>query len=114
MDEDNLFTSPQEIFGENEHYYTDYNRDYNITKVNDIVYEKAFRDKVEKFLCDGKVKIFRSPTEGAFLVRLMDVSFTPQQSLGRRIWNFSATAYEVAELNEENLKKYGFIIEESE
>lgn len=114
MDEDNLFTSPQEIFGENEHYYTDYNRDYNITKVNDIVYEKAFRDKVEKFLYDGKVKIFRSPTEGAFLIRLMDVSFTPQQVLGRRIWNFSATAYEVAELNEENLKKYGFIIEESE
>ena len=114
MDEDNLFTSPQEIYGENEHYYHDYNRDYNITKVNDIVYEKAFRDKVEAFLCDGKVKLFRSPTEGVFLVRLMDVSFTPQQPLGRRIWNFSATAYEVAEVNEENLKKYGFIIEETE
>lgn len=114
MDEDNLFTSPQEIYGENEHYYHDYNRDYNITKVNDIVYEKAFRDKVEAFLCDGKVKLFRSPTEGVFLVRLMDVSFTPQQPLGRRIWNFSATAYEVAEVNEENLKKYGFVIEETE
>ena len=47
-------------------------------------------------------------------MRLMDVSFTPQQTLGRRIWNFSATAYEVAEYNEENLKKYGFIIEETE
>lgn len=114
MDEDNLFTSPQEIYGENEQYYTDYNRSYNITKATDIVYEKAFRDKVEEFLYDGKVKILRSPTEGVFLVRLMDVSFTPQQTLGRRIWNFSATAYEVAEYNEENLKKYGFIIEETE
>lgn len=114
MDEDNLFTSPQEIYGENEQYYTDYNRSYNITKATDIVYEKAFRDKVEEFLYNGKVKILRSPTEGVFLVRLMDVSFTPQQTLGRRIWNFSATAYEVAEYNEENLKKYGFIIEETE
>lgn len=114
MDEDNLFTSPEEIYGENEQYYIDYNRSYNITKATDIVYEKAFRDKVEEFLYDGKVKILRSPTEGVFLVRLMDVSFTPQQTLGRRIWNFSATAYEVAEYNEENLKKYGFIIEETE
>lgn len=114
MDKDNLFTSPQEIYGENEQYYTDYNRSYNITKATDIVYEKAFRDKVEEFLYNGKVKILRSPTEGVFLVRLMDVSFTPQQTLGRRLWNFSATAYEVAEYNEENLKKYGFIIEETE
>ena len=113
MDEDNLFTSPQELYGDNEQYYNDYNRYYNITKATDVVYEKAFRNKVEEFLYDGKVKILRSPTEGVFLVRLMDVSFTPQQALGRRIWNFSATAYEVAEYNEENLKKYGFIIEEN-
>lgn len=113
MDEDNLFTSPQELYGDNEQYYNDYNRYYNITKATDVVYEKAFRNKVEEFLYDGKVKILRSPTEGVFLVRLMDVSFTPQQALGRRIWNFSATAYEVAEYNEENLKKYGFIVEEN-
>ena len=54
--------------------------------------------------------MFRSPTEGNFIVGLLNISFTPNTQLGRLISNFSAQAYEVMEFNIENLKKY-YIIE---
>jgi hypothetical protein len=55
---------------------------------------------------DGKVKLFRSPTEGNYLVRLTDVSFSPNQQLGRMIWTFSATANEIAANTIDNYYKY--------
>ena len=70
-------------------------------------YEKRFRDKVIKFLYDGKYKLFKSPTEGNIIVRLTDISFTPNQSLGRMIYNFSCNAHEMAEATFDNLIKYG-------
>lgn len=72
----------------------------------EVFLEKQFRDKVMKFLYDGRVKLFKSETEGNILVRLMDISFTPNKSLGRRIYSFSATAYEIDEPTFENYKKY--------
>ena len=39
----------------------------------------------------------------------MDASFTPNAILGRRIVSFTATAYEVAECNIENFKKYDIL-----
>ena len=59
-----------------------------------------------EFLTDGEVKLFRSETEGNVLVRLMNVSFTPNQALGRMVYSFSATAYEIDECNFENYNKY--------
>jgi hypothetical protein len=38
-----------------------------------------------EFLYDGQVKLFRSPTEGNYLIRLTDVSFSPNEQLGRMI-----------------------------
>ena len=49
-----------------------------------FVYEKFFRDKVREFLQNSNVKLFRSPTEGNFLVKLMNVNYSPNQSLGRK------------------------------
>ena len=62
-----------------------------------------------EFLYDGEVKLFRSPTEGNMLIRVMDASLTPNQQVGRYLWSFSATAYEIAEHTYENLNKYNFL-----
>jgi hypothetical protein len=39
----------------------------------------------------------------------MKVSLTPENKLGRMLHNFSSTAYEIADFNNENLIKLGFI-----
>lgn len=73
----------------------------------DYTYEKNFRNLVLKFLQDGEVKLFKSPTEGNILVRLTDVNCTPIQSTNRLIYSFSSTAYEIDECTIDNYIKYG-------
>ena len=109
IDEDDLFTSLEELFGDNLKLYTPYNEKRRITEANDIVYEKLFKDKVIEFLYSDQPKLFRSATEGNFLVKVMDASFSPNATLGRRIVSFTATAYEIAECNIDNFKKYGIL-----
>lgn len=111
MDEDNLFTSREELFGKNLDFYDQFNQDNEITRATDIVYEKAFRDKVLEFLYANDVKIFKSPTEGNFLVKLMDISISPFGPTGRRIWSFSATATEIDDFTIDKCKEYGIIPE---
>lgn len=62
--------------------------DYNITA------ERRFKLAVLEWLNNGKPKLFKSPTEGNYIVRLMNVSLTPEDQLGRMLHNFSATGYE--------------------
>ena len=109
IDESDLFTSLEELFGKHLYLYTDYNDDHRITEANNIVYEKLFKDKVIEFLYSEQPKLFRSATEGNFIVKIMDVSFSPNATLGRRIVSFTATAYEVAECNIDNFKKYDIL-----
>ena len=109
IDESELFTSLEELFGDNLKLYASHNNKNRITEANDIVYEKLFKDKVIEFLYNEQPKLFRSATEGNFIVKAMDASFTPNATLGRRIVSFTATAYEVAECNIENLKKYDIL-----
>lgn len=109
IDESNLFTSIEELFGKHLYLYTDYNNNHKITEANNIVYEKLFKDKVIEFLYSEQPKLFRSATEGNFIVKIMDVSFSPNATLGRRIVSFTATAYEVAECNIDNFKKYNIL-----
>lgn len=72
-----------------------------------IIKEQKFRQDVLDWLTDGEPKLFRSPTEGNILVRLLNVSLTPLEQLGRMLYTFNCTAYEIAECNYENLKNYG-------
>lgn len=116
MDENEKFITKEALYGgkENlrnyEHFNSmEVNRPFMTTIDNDFVYEKKFRDAVMQFLMDGKVKLFRSATEGNYLVRLTDVSFTPNQQLGRMIWTFSATANEVADNTIDNYYKYNIL-----
>lgn len=81
----------------------------NILWTDDYLWERFFREQVEKFLCNGKPKLFRSATEGNVLVFLNNVSFTPNKTLGRRIYEFSAQCTQIAEATVQNLKKYGII-----
>ena len=100
MDEENLFLSEEEI-GKYE-YVT------NLTSEN-LVKERTFKMKVLEWLTNGKPKLFRSPTEGNFIVRLMNTSLSPSDQVGRMLHTFSSTAYEVDEYNYQNLNKHGFI-----
>lgn len=109
IDESHLFTSLEELFGENLKLYTAHNEGNRITEANDIVYEKLFKDKVIEFLYSEQPKLFRSATEGNFIVKVMDASFSPNATLGRRIVSFTATAYEIAECNIDNFKNYGIL-----
>lgn len=76
--------------------------------------ERRFKMKLLEWLGDGQVKLFRSPAEGSFLVRLMNVSLTPEDRVGRLIHSFQASAFEVAELTYENLVQFGFFLLEQE
>lgn len=86
--------------------------DYTITSDmtdNNIFIERKFREKVEEFLNDFTCKLYRSPTEGNIVVNLMNISMTPNEMLGRMIYDFSATAYEVLDFTLPEMDKYGVI-----
>lgn len=109
MDESGLFTSRSEVFGDYVEKYNDYNKEKDIPIWRDVIWEKGFRDKVSNFLYADDVKLFRSPTEGNYLIKLMDVNFQPNQTLGRRLWSFSCNAFEIDDCNLENFDKYNIV-----
>lgn len=100
MDEDGLFCSKRTL-----------GISANITDLTseNIKAERVFKLKALEWLTDGKAKLFRSPTEGNYIVRLLNVSLSPNDTLGRMLHSFSATAYEVAKFNTQSLGDYGLI-----
>lgn len=105
-DEDNIFLSKDIIFGDLIQYYENFNDSEQITEYKDFLYEREFRNKIIDFLYDNSVKLFKSTPEGNILIKLMDISFSPVQSLGRMLYNFSATAYEIDECSIDNYDSY--------
>lgn len=106
-DENGSFITTDELYKNRKDLYDVYNEKNLITEYNDFTLERTFREKVLEFLTANDVKLFRSPAEGNILVRLMDVNFTPEQTLGRMIYSFSATAHEIDDINFNNFEKYG-------
>lgn len=103
----NLFkASEEEIYGDAFDLYQTYKDDNNVSPLRNYIYEKDFRERVMKFLYANDVKLLRSLTEGNVLVRLMNVSLSPNNSLGRLIYTFSCTAYEIDKANFESYNKY--------
>lgn len=100
MDEAGLFYSKKEL-----------GLDGNITDLtsDNIMAERLFKLKALEWLTDGQPKLFRSPTEGNYIVRLLNVSLSPNDTLGRMLHTFSATAYEIAKFNASSLEYYGLI-----
>ena len=76
---------------------------------NNIKAERLFKMKLLDWLGNGEIKLFKSPSEGNYLVRLMNISLSPEDKLNRMLHTFSCTAYEAKEFNFENLEELGFI-----
>lgn len=96
---------------DNENLFMDNSNFIHTTNLisENLFQERTFKMEVLAWLTNGKPKLFRSPSEGNFIVRLMNTSLTPTDSLGRMLHTFNSTAYEIAEYNYDNLYKYGFI-----
>ena len=71
--------------------------------------ERNFKLEALDWLTNGKPKLFRSPAEGNYIIRLTDVSLSPTDSLGRMLHSFNGMAYEVKEYTHKNLIETGLI-----
>jgi hypothetical protein len=99
MDEENLFILNNNSIEEKTTNFTS----------NNLAYERMFKTEVLEWLTNGEPKIFRSATEGNFIVRLLNISLTPNDSLGRMLHTFNCIAYEIADFNYSELNAYNFI-----
>ena len=82
-------------------------RTTNLVNYNFLA-ERRFKNKVLEWLGNGKPKFYKSPSEGNFIVRLMNPSLSPEDKTSRMIHNFSATAYELMEINSKNILENKF------
>lgn len=96
-DEETLFYSSSE-----------YDQTINLTSEN-IATERNFKLEVLEWLNNGEPKIYRSPSEGNYIVRLINVSMSPNDTVGRMLHTFTATAVEIEEFNYAGLETYNFI-----
>lgn len=80
----------------------------NLTAEN-IYRERQFKTNVYDWLTNGEVKLLRTPTEGNFLVRFINVSMTPNDQLSRMLHTVNMTAVEIDECTNENMRKYGLM-----
>ena len=113
-DTDELFLSAQEMGLSTEAPYRNAPSAQQIIRstqidTENIAAERAFKLAVLDWLTDGEPKIFRSPSEGNYIVRVMNTSLSPNDTLSRMLHTFNSTAYEIAEFNFDNLIKYGFV-----
>ena len=108
--ENGMHASPLDLYGTNEFggkdKYDEYNSRHNIDIYNNSIYERDFRQKVIEFLYKNDVKLYKSTTQGNILVKLMNISFTPNNTLSRHIYDFTCTAQEVDQFTIENCDKY--------
>ena len=82
--------------------------DYNVVPMEDRwAIEREFREQVLAWLNDGQPKLFRSGTEGNIVVILDNVSLSAEAQLSRKLYEFSATMYEIADCNYDNLVSLG-------
>lgn len=99
-DEEELFLTEQE--------YNLVEKTTNLTGEN-IGSERFFKTAVLNWLINGEKKLFKSPGEGNFIVRLMNVTLSPNDTLNRMLHTFNCNAYEIADFNYQNCKDLGFI-----
>ena len=96
-DEENLFFKTKDFDG-------------TIDLINTNIYEeREFKLEVLDWLNDGKPKLFKSPVEGNYLVRLLNISLTPIDTVGRMLHSFTATASQIAEQTHEALIEQNII-----
>lgn len=111
MDENNTFlkNGKKDIYKYNDivNLYEDYALSTGRYQY-DYTYERDFRAKVLDFLQDGKPKLFKSPSEGNIILRLSDISCSPDKTTDRLIYSLSFNANEIDDNIMSNYLKYGF------
>lgn len=104
IQDENLYNNNGEIVKASSFYTTT-----DLTPEN-TYNERQFKLEVLDWLTNGKPKLFRSPAEGNYLVRLMNTSLAPlSDGINRIVHTFSSTAYEIDDFSVENLIKYKII-----
>ena len=98
-DENKFFMNEEDYYGSMYQNYTIYNENNDIDDNYNYFWERAFRQELVKWLNDGEPKLYRSKTEGLMVVMLTDISLTPNKTLSRRLYDFSATVYEIQDGN---------------
>lgn len=98
-DENELFLNQEQYYGDMYQNKTIYDDNNNINEDRDYLWERAFRKELVSWLNDGEPKLYRSKTEGLMVVMLTDISLTPNKTLSRRLYDFSATVYEIEDGN---------------
>ena len=109
-DNNHIFATENQLRDNQTDLYTIAHGGKKLTVYNgqyDHVYEREFREKVEAFLYNDKVKLFRSLTEGNMLIKLMNITLTPKQQLGRLLYSVDATAVEIDDVSIQRLDYYG-------
>jgi hypothetical protein len=106
MDVEHQFSSRGAIYGDWISVYGSYFVNRFINQQNDRVTQRKFRELVMNYLYSDMPKLFRSTPEGNMLVRITDVTLTPNQQLARMIYDFSCTVTEIGDASLENLKLY--------
>ena len=76
--------------------------------------ERVFKRTVQDWLGNGEVKLLKTPAEGTFLVRLMNITLAPEDRLSRMLHTFSCQAYEVENTDYQGFYKLGFITDSLE
>ena len=95
---------PNSIFG------TSYEGQHDIYLFENWFWEREFREELIEWLNDGEPKLYRSMPEGNIAVMVTDVSLTPNNQIGRRTYNFSATLYEIGDgYDVNNLESLGIM-----
>ena len=77
---------------------------------NNMYAEREFKMAVLSWLNNGQPKLFRSPAEGNYIVRLTNISLTPNDTLGRMLHTFNAAAYEIDDCSLSNLKAHNLLL----
>lgn len=100
--------SDEEFLFSDEESFQGFDYSINLTGSN-IQVEREFKLKVLEWLNNGEPKIFRSPGEGNYIVRLINVSMSPNDTVGRMLHTVTGTAVEIADWSYQGLESYGFI-----
>jgi len=70
---------------------------------NNISAERLFKLRVLNWLNNGKPKLFKSPSEGNYIVRLLNNSLSAMNGVGRMLHTFTSQAYEIADFTYKNM-----------
>lgn len=123
LDEDEFFMTREKLgleklLEQRNHTNSEKIDEFKLPTTNQVGYsvyaEREFRNALLDWLNNGEEKLFRSPTEGNYLVRLSGVSLTANEQLSRLVSEFNATVTEIGSADIGDIVAAGRLIDTSE